>query len=243
MTSSWYSGSPFVSRMVRTAIKQGTREWHLLRHHLITASNVGALLRSPAERFKAIDRWTNIVPKLPPSATSPAMDYGVTCEPFARDAYHQHVEPLSDKDGGFWLDDTNDWLAASPDALTETDVIEFKCPFAKIVPSPTSTKFQDYAMQVFTQMAVTGRRGGKLVFWVPLTLPLEPGDTFIPRNELEVVFNRRVKHQFTIFNFVYDESFERCLDYLEQLYVERQDPGPAPHFGGWRPTLCTTIEV
>lgn len=217
--------------MVRTEVVQGSPAWHTLRRFLITASNVGSLACNESARKTQVKLWEAHEP--PPPIATCATEYGQTCEPHVKQLYHDHVEPLTDFDGGFWLDDRSKWLAASPDAIAAERVVEIKCPYAKIVPAPTSLQFKKYAWQVFTQMHVTGIHKGRLVFWVPETLDGPPV------TEFEHLMNRRIRHVLTMFDFVYDREFEKVVEFLDAFY-HTHDASGGVEFDYWRPDSCTT---
>lgn len=225
--------------MVRTGITQNSPEWYFIRQYMITASNVGQLVTSQLSRESKCKQLALSTPMLtyPEETGTFATDYGKMFEPVVKRLYHQHVAPLTDPEGGFWMDDCHPWLAASPDALDVHGVVEIKCPYTKVIPSPTTVRFKHYALQVFTQMHVTGEKHGRLVFWIPRTIDGSP------RTELERALNRRITHELTIYEFMYDPSFADAIIAPLATLFETRVPVTPGEFEGWRPTLCTTIEL
>lgn len=113
-------------------LEQGSPEWRMARLGHISGSNISDVM----SKGKGITR-KNLMMKLlseritnapSESWSSPAMEWGVEQEPFARMEYEVSRETFVEKTG-FWKHPTIKWLGASPDGLVGKDgLVEIKCP-------------------------------------------------------------------------------------------------------------------
>lgn len=157
---------------------QGSAEWFEARVGRVTASRVRDALTmlkrdgsssAAREKYK-IDLLTEILTGKPVEHyVSPAMDFGTEYEPIARGAYEMkmgvEVEQI-----GFVVHPTISRAGASPDGLVGDDgLVELKVPngtthlqylIDDVVP-------EEYAMQMFWQMACTGRKWCDFVSYDP----------------------------------------------------------------------------
>ena len=119
---------------------QGTDEWHAARCGMVTASVAGKLLTSTLKVADnessrgvvltlAAERITGYVD---PTYCGSSMERGHEDEPYARDAYSEHVAPVDE--AGFMARDFGDYrIGYSPDGLVSVDgQIEVKSRLQKI---------------------------------------------------------------------------------------------------------------
>ena len=119
---------------------QGTDEWHAARCGMVTASVAGKLLTSTLKVADnessrgvvltlAAERITGYVD---PTYCGSSMERGHEDEPYARDAYSEHVAPVDE--AGFMVRDFGDYrIGYSPDGLVSVDgQIEVKSRLQKI---------------------------------------------------------------------------------------------------------------
>ena len=119
---------------------QGTDEWFAVRRGILTASVAGKLLTSTLKVADnessrgvvltlAAERITGYVD---PTYCGSSMERGHEDEPYARDAYSEHVAPVDE--AGFMVRDFGDYrIGYSPDGLVSVDgQIEVKSRLQKI---------------------------------------------------------------------------------------------------------------
>lgn len=196
--------------MPRLPITQGSEEWKKVRARNVTATDVWKVYSSKAARDAILRRWET--GETTDISHQPAVAYGRGCEARAIEVYSTYVGWLDD--GGFWRHPTRPWLFASPDGLQGKDmVVEFKCPYSKIVPDSPPPQ---YVWQLQTQMAVTGRPYGRIVYWRYLR---EPGEE---RDEWERAFSGRLKDELTIFDYSYSSAFDNLWVWLDDAKAKHQ---------------------
>ena len=157
-------------------LEQGTHEWKLARLGHVSGSSVAdvmakgksgeAITRKKYKTRLVAERLTNEVSE---SYTNASMEWGITTEPMARQAYEVSHETFVDKTG-FWKHPTIKWLGCSPDGLVGDDgLVEIKCPnttthidylWADEVPS-------EYYKQIQCQLWVTGRQWCDFISYDP----------------------------------------------------------------------------
>lgn len=161
--------------------------WHKHRKGRITASNfykvktkVESLktTRNNVSSEKLID---SLIGQSAPSENVPALKYGREMELHAKEAYSKIFEEnhkeTSHRECGLFIDETKQFLGASPDLLLECvccekGVLEIKCPFsvANDIPKPDNLKYlvsinekvtlktnHQYYAQIQGQMAIAKR--------------------------------------------------------------------------------------
>jgi len=164
-------------------IEQGTDEWHALRRGVITASTIGVLLTS-AGKVANNDASRNQLFKLlaeritgqsEPSYYNDDMQRGHLLEPYARELYAKHYQPV--RECGFVAIELNPHgalLGYSPDGLVGDDgLIEIKAYREKkhlktLLSGEVPT---DHMAQIQTGLAVTGRKWLDFISYAP-GLPL-----------------------------------------------------------------------
>lgn len=121
-------------------LEQGTDEWLEARRGIVTASTVGKLLTSTGKvanndtsrtltEALAIERITGRIEYMRPSRD---MERGTILEPFARDLYAEHYNPVTEV-GFMRLDGSGHALGYSPDGLIGDDgLLEIKSRAARI---------------------------------------------------------------------------------------------------------------
>jgi putative phage-type endonuclease len=156
-------------------MEQRTEEWHQARLGKVTASNlsnVTASTRSGESAYRRNYRLRLITERLTGQQTefiiNQAMQHGIDTEDEARDFYvfkYNDVEEV-----GFIDHPTIDMAGASPDGLVGDDgLIEIKC---RQPQNHTETLISHqipsrYRLQMFWQMACTGRRWCDYVSYCP----------------------------------------------------------------------------
>lgn len=153
--------------MIIQDLEQRTPEWYTMRNGMVTGSRVCdvvaklkkggyAACRHNYLMEVAVSRLTGLAPD---HFVTPAMQWGIDNEQFARAAYEMErdcmVEPV-----GFAMHPRIDWFGASPDGLVGKDgVLELKCPTSDTHLSyiMAGTVPEDYAPQMLAEMACTER--------------------------------------------------------------------------------------
>lgn len=149
-------------------VEQGSPEWLQMRIGCVTGSRMADVMaklkKKDAEAQTRADYKAEIVcetltGRAADHYVSPAMQWGLDNETFARNAYEIEVAPTELV--GFALHDTVKKLGASPDGLVGEDgLVEFKCPTTAthleyiiqgVVPA-------EYHWQMLCEMACTGRK-------------------------------------------------------------------------------------
>lgn len=122
------------------SLDQGTDEWLEARRGIVTASTVGKLLTSTGKvanndtsrtltEALAIERITGRIECMHPSRD---MERGTILEPYARDLYAEHYNPVTEV-GFMRLDGNGHALGYSPDGLIGDDgLLEIKSRAARI---------------------------------------------------------------------------------------------------------------
>lgn len=153
--------------MIVEGIEQHTPEWIQMRIGCVTASRMADVMaklkKKDSEAQSRADYKGEIVcetltGRASDHYVSPAMQWGIDNEIFARNAYEVEVAPTEFV--GFALHDSIKKLGASPDGLVGDDgLVQFKCPntsthleyvIAGVVPA-------EYHWQMLCEMACTGR--------------------------------------------------------------------------------------
>jgi len=162
-------------------IEQGTDEWHSLRRGIVTASAISKLLTAT---YKPANNDTSrallyqllaerITGESDQSFYNDDMARGHLLEPYARDLYTEHFDPVTEC-GFVTLTTPAGVLGYSPDGLVGDDgLIEIKCPRPKthLKSLLTGEMPSEYYPQVQTGLAVTGRRWCDYISYAP-GLPL-----------------------------------------------------------------------
>lgn len=163
--------------MIVEGLEQHTPEWIQMRVGCVTASRMADVMaklkKKDAEAQSRADYRAEIVcetltGRAADHYVSPAMQWGIDNEIFARNAYE--VEVASVELVGFALHDTVKKLGASPDGLVGDDgLAQFKCPttathldyiIAGVVPA-------EYHWQMLCEMACTERSWCDFVSYDP----------------------------------------------------------------------------
>lgn len=148
-------------------MKQQTPEWFAARLGKATGSRISDIVAKTKTGYAAsredymfqlvVERLTGINTV---TFSSPAMQWGVEQEEYARAAYEAHMGVLVDQVGS--IDHPRIAMSsASPDGLVSTDgAVEIKCPMTKnhlnmFLGEPIAKAYRD---QMQWQMAVTGRK-------------------------------------------------------------------------------------
>jgi putative phage-type endonuclease len=165
----------------RFDIEQGTDDWHALRRGVITASAIGKLI-TPTGKLASNDTSRaqllqllaeRITGESEPGFYNDDMARGTLLEPYARDLYVRHYQPV--QECGFVSAEFDGVLIGySPDGLIDEDgLIEIKAPRAKThLKSLISGEAPaEYLPQVQTGLAVTGRAWCDFISYSP-GLPL-----------------------------------------------------------------------
>jgi putative phage-type endonuclease len=162
-------------------IEQGTDEWFGVRRGLITASAISKLITgtgkpanndtSRAMLFQLLAE--RITGESEPSFYNDDMARGHLLEPYARDLYAEHFDPV--QECGFITRELQGCTVGySPDGLVGEDgLIEIKSPRQKthLQSLLTNTVPAQYMPQVQTGLAVTGRKWCDFISYAP-GLPL-----------------------------------------------------------------------
>lgn len=123
---------PKVAQLIAKAyVKQGTQEWLDLREGKLTASDMAtAIGENPYEKPRDL-----ILKKcgLKPFTGNSATAWGTKWEDVARDIYCERHDEVA-HEIGLEPHPTIDWLAGSPDGVTESGkLIEIKCPMSRAI--------------------------------------------------------------------------------------------------------------
>lgn len=149
-------------------VQQGTAEWLVMRTGCVTASRMGDVMAklktknteaAARKDYKAEIICEMLTGRAADNYVSPAMEWGLDNEIFARNAYEVEIAPT--EPGGLALHASIPRFAASPDGFVgEEGLVEFKCPTTAVhldyiaegvVPA-------EYHWQMFAQMSCTGRK-------------------------------------------------------------------------------------
>lgn len=163
--------------MIVEGLEQHTPEWIQMRVGCVTASRMADVMaklkKKDAEAQTRADYRADIVcetltGRAADHYVSPAMQWGIDNEIFARNAYEVEIAPTELV--GFALHDTVKKMGASPDGLVGDDgLVQFKCPttathldyiIAGVVPA-------EYHWQMLCEMACTGRSWCDFVSYDP----------------------------------------------------------------------------
>lgn len=175
-------------------IEQRTPEWYAARCGRITASRVKDVLAVSKRDGKPLqareDYATELVLELLTGQsrqipTTFAMQWGIDNEPLARSEY-ESLRGVLVEDGGFIVHPELDYIAASPDGLTDDRGIEIKCPFNSGI--HLSTLEQGMPVEHYAQlqigMACTGLQLWDFVSFDPRMPPgLQLYIQAVPRDE------------------------------------------------------------
>jgi putative phage-type endonuclease len=165
----------------RFDIEQGTDDWHAIRRGVITASTVSRLVTATGKPANNDTSRLQLLQLLAERITGESdqgfynddMARGNLLEPFARDLYVRHYQPV--QECGFVSIDLDGVLIGySPDGLVGDDgLIEIKAPRPKThLRSLISNEVPaEYVPQVQTGLAVTGRAWCDFISYAP-GLPL-----------------------------------------------------------------------
>ena len=158
-------------------VAQGSPEWLVARCGCVTASKVKNIVEKTAKgkHTAAYDKYLmdvvieRITGRMVENYVSPAMDWGIEQEPYAKAAYEAETGHSIDA-VGIAFHPTIEWFASSPDGLVGSDgLVETKCP-------NTSTHLAymlegavplDYMPQMLAQMACTERKWVDFVSYDP----------------------------------------------------------------------------
>lgn len=158
-------------------VEQQSAEWLQMRIGCVTASRVAdvmARLKSGGEamarkNYKAEIICEMLTGRAAEHFVTPAMEWGIDNEQFARNAYEVELETVIEP-GGFALHERITRLGASPDGLVGDDgLVEFKCPttathlgyiIGGVVPA-------EYHWQMLCQMACADRQWCDFVSFDP----------------------------------------------------------------------------
>lgn len=165
----------------RFDIEQGTDEWHAVRRGVITASTIGKLITSTGKPANNDTSRTQLLQLLAeritaesePSYYNDDMARGHLLEPFARDLYAKHYNPVQEC-GFVTMDFDGATIGYSPDGLVGDDgLIEIKAPRPKghLRALINDEVPLEYMPQVMTGLAVTGRAWCDFISYAP-GLPL-----------------------------------------------------------------------
>lgn len=121
--------------------KQGTPEWYIERAGHATGSCfadvMGVKLDGTPKKSRADYRMQLVVERLTgqptPGPSSPALQWGTDCEPFARTQYEIETGHFVEQ-VGFIRHIEHEWIGSSADGLIDLDgAIEIKCPYRSSV--------------------------------------------------------------------------------------------------------------
>ncbi|MEZ2373097.1 lambda exonuclease family protein [Arthrobacter sp. RCC_34] len=218
-------------------LEQGSDEWLQARCGILTASVIGQLITPATLKVARNDTSKALIRRLAaeritshPISIRPnqAMQRGTLLEPFAREAYAEHMGVTVEEVGFMRLDGGTGPLGFSPDGLVGDDgSIEIKCPgpethiatvLADEVPS-------ENVAQVQTGLFVSGRS------WIDFVSYCPGSHTYIKRVEPDERWQQAimaaVSHAETeILETVY--VYERRVEQLELSPAEWFDPFEDP---------------
>lgn len=116
-------------------LEQGSTAWLEARLGIPTASNFSKLITSTGKKSTQMDGYLNtlvaetLMGKTTDFYTNEHMERGTELEPQARAWYEFHTDKAVEEVGFVLRDDG--LVGASPDGLTKTSGVEFKCPKAE----------------------------------------------------------------------------------------------------------------
>lgn len=162
-------------------IEQRTPEWYAARCGRITASRVKDVLAVSKRDGKPLQAREDYMAELiielltgqsrqtPPTI---AMQWGIDNEPIARSEYESQRGVLVE-DGGFVVHPELDFIAASPDGITDACGIEIKCPFNSGIHLATIEQGMptDHYAQLQIGMACTGLQSWDFISFDPRMPP------------------------------------------------------------------------
>jgi putative phage-type endonuclease len=172
-------------------LEQRSEEWFAARRGKVTASKIGDILNTIRNGNWAASRKNyaaqlvteRLTGKDPEPFTNEAIEWGIAQEAPAREAYTQRTGSLV-QEVGFIDHPTIAFAGASPDGLVGDDgLLEIKCPTtATHIERLLGAEIPEgYRLQMFWQMACTGRKWCDFVSFDP-RLP-EDMQLFIQRFE------------------------------------------------------------
>lgn len=159
-------------------MEQRTEDWYTARVGKITASRIKDLSAKPKAGKCLNDVLTKILAERlsgepTPTVKNKAMDWGIECEPLARQAY-ELATFCTVVEVGLIDHPTIPMSGASPDGLVGDDgLIEIKCPETATHTNTLLTNEvpAEYLPQIFWQMACTGRKWCDFVSFDPRLEP------------------------------------------------------------------------
>lgn len=185
-------------------IPQGTREWHLQRLGMVTASRFSEC-KTPksktAERYMADLIGEMLSGEPADDLDTPDLRHGRKYEPFAVEAYEKQTGIKVERPGLIYHPEHR-YVAGSPDGLLGTDgVLEIKCPRKSGIHMLTvlSGKMPDeHLWQVQGNLWITGRQWADFVSYDPrvvaecqLFVVRVPRDTVFIKELADVVIQFR----------------------------------------------------
>jgi putative phage-type endonuclease len=165
-----------ITREKAARLTQATPEWLMARCGRVTASRVADLMAKTKKGYSAsrhrylMEIVVEIVTgRATETYVSPAMEWGIEQEPFARAAYECQQDVNVDT-VGLVFHPSLERFAASPDGLLGSDgLVEFKCPN-----SVTHLEYieegcvpEEYIPQINAQLSCTGRQWCDFVSFDP----------------------------------------------------------------------------
>jgi putative phage-type endonuclease len=154
--------------MIIEGLEQQTPEWYTMRKGMVTGSRVADIVTRLKKGGYSAARQTYLMEiacarltgLMPDHHVSPAMEWGIANEPFARAAFELANDCMVESIG-FAIHPKIEYFGASPDGLIgEEGVLEIKCPtsdthlsyiLAGVVPV-------EYCPQMLAEMACTERQ-------------------------------------------------------------------------------------
>jgi len=200
-------------------VEQGSADWLTMRNGCVTGSRVCDVVAKLKKGGPSAARTNYLMEVVcsrltglsPDNYVSPAMQWGIENEPFARAAYEM-AQDVMVATAGFALHPKIKWFGASPDGLIGDDgLLEIKCPTSAVhlgyviggqVPI-------DYMPQMLAEMACTERQWVDFVSYdprMPANLQLfirrfHRDEKLIAEMELEVAcFLEEVEHKIAEIN-------------------------------------------
>lgn len=153
-------------------MEQRSKEWFEARKGKLTGSNVGAALgvnpwKTPEDLIRSMVRSYHGAES--EFKGNVATEYGTLHEPLATMEYFGKTSNFVEE-CGFFVHPDHDWLGASPDGLlSDSGLIEIKCPFGlsnKKEPCfKTAEQQPHYYAQMQIEMACTGRKWCDFYQW------------------------------------------------------------------------------
>ncbi len=136
--------------MNKKQIKQKTQEWFNIRKTIITATDASVILNCNPYKSKK-DLLLSKNNKEHINITNNAMEWGVKYEPIAISIL-ENILNIKIKEVGLLIHDNLTWLGASPDGLTNSNIlVEIKCVYNRKIDNNVQTI---YWIQMQIQMEV-----------------------------------------------------------------------------------------